>query len=115
MTMSNNTYNPNPNLRQILPSSGVYSPEEYANALIQNRNSQPLIRTPGALATNLMAAAINHLVPNPTSSNNAVSTGPYPDGSYFNSPSPTLQSLRGPLGIPDPYQLWPQGDGSDSQ
>ncbi len=65
MTMSNNTYNPNPNLRQILPSSGVYSPEEYANALIQNRNSQPLIRTPGALAANLAAAAINHLVPNP--------------------------------------------------
>ena len=66
MTMSNNnSYDPNAYLRQILASPNDYSPEEYANALIQNRNSQPLIRTPGALATNLAAAAINHLVPNP--------------------------------------------------
>ena len=58
MIMSNKPYDPNAQLRQPLPSSGGFSPEEYANALIQYGRSQP-IRTPGALATNLAAAAIN--------------------------------------------------------
>ena len=58
MTMTNSSYVPNPNLQQVLPSPGGLSPQDYANALIQYGRSQP-IRTPGALATNLAAAAIN--------------------------------------------------------